>query len=228
MANELRESKQRILSAAARVFARKSYAAAGVREIAQEAGVNISMISYYFGGKEGVLKEIVNQTFARYEEMLKQCIDENKSIEENIRCVAHGLIRFFRERTEEAIVAFDIMPLTIPETIDLMAQWKLELLQLMGRVFGKAGFGLHDQASYALVAGTMPTLVLTLFQGIYVMEATGKLKELTGRYNLKFDDAYFEDYADKLADFMVGGINALKSRQDKPKPAELRSEEAQP
>ena len=213
MTQEQKEARERILAAAAKVFAVKGYGLAGVREIAQAADVNISMISYYFGGKEGVLKEIVNSTFARYTEMLEECIDVESDLETNIRCIARGLIRFFRERTEEAIVAFDIMPLTIPETVDLMTKWKMQLLQKIAPVFGKAGFGLQDPAAFGLAAGTMPVLVLTQFQGIYVINAAGKTGEVNEDYGMTFDDAYFDDYAEKMADFVLGGIERLQARR---------------
>jgi hypothetical protein len=111
-----------------------------------------------------------------------------------------------------AIVALDIMPLTIPATVDLMAKWKLELMQKLVGVFGKAGFGLHDPAAYGLAASTMPTLVLTQFQDIYMLEATGKTGKVKEDYGMESNDAYFNDYADKMADFVLGGIERLKSR----------------
>ena len=206
-------AKDRILTAAAQVFARHGYGAAGIREIAQVAEVNISMISYYFGGKEGVLKEIISQAFARYMAMLDECLDPAKELDTNIRCVAHGLIRFFRQRTEEAIVAFDIMPLTIPESLDLIAGFKLKILEKIGSVFAREGFGMDDPASFGLVAGTMPMLVLTHFQGLFAMQETSKLDDLRERYNLRYDDAYFDDYAEKMADFVLGGIERLKARK---------------
>ena len=213
MTAEQSAASSRILAAAALVFARKGYGAAGIREIAREAGVNISMISYYFGGKAGVLKEIINQAFARYMAMLDECLDPAKGLDENVRCFAHGLIRFFRERTEESIVAFDIMPLTIPESLDLIAGFKLRILEKIGGVFAKEGFGMDDPAAFGLVAGTMPMLVLTHFQGLFAMQETNKLDDLREQYHLRYDDAYFEDYAEKMADFVLGGIERLKDRQ---------------
>lgn len=47
-----------ILKAATRLFAEHSYDSVGIRDIAGEAGVNSAMISYYFGGKSGLHKEI--------------------------------------------------------------------------------------------------------------------------------------------------------------------------
>ncbi len=52
-------SRQNILDAALSEFADKGYAGARVREIARRAGVNTQLISYYFGGKEGLYNELV-------------------------------------------------------------------------------------------------------------------------------------------------------------------------
>ena len=56
--------KQRIVDIASRLFAEKSFEGASVREIAAKCGVNIAMISYYFGGKEGLYLECI-ATFAK-------------------------------------------------------------------------------------------------------------------------------------------------------------------
>ncbi len=54
-------TEARILEAARTVFARRGYDAAGLREIAQSAQANLSLISRYFGGKEGLLTALTDQ-----------------------------------------------------------------------------------------------------------------------------------------------------------------------
>lgn len=51
-------TKARILDAATEVFAAKGYAGGRVAEIAHRAGVNPQLITYYFGGKAGLYREI--------------------------------------------------------------------------------------------------------------------------------------------------------------------------
>lgn len=51
-------TKAKIVTAAITEFAAKGYAAARVSEIAARAGVNKQLISYYFGGKEGLYLEV--------------------------------------------------------------------------------------------------------------------------------------------------------------------------
>jgi AcrR family transcriptional regulator len=58
-------TKQRILDAALGEFADKGYAGARVRAIADRAGVNSQLISYYFGGKQALYGELIGRWFAR-------------------------------------------------------------------------------------------------------------------------------------------------------------------
>ncbi|WP_347862567.1 forespore capture DNA-binding protein RefZ [Salimicrobium sp. PL1-032A] len=52
-------SKEKVLQAAGTLFFQQGYHATSVRDIAREAGVNISLISYYFQGKQGLFETIV-------------------------------------------------------------------------------------------------------------------------------------------------------------------------
>jgi len=48
-----------ILDTAERLFAKSGFEGTSVRDIAREAGVNVAMISYYFGSKDKLLEAIV-------------------------------------------------------------------------------------------------------------------------------------------------------------------------
>jgi AcrR family transcriptional regulator len=50
------KTRQLLLDAARRRFARDGYAAATVRDIADEAGVNVALINRYFSSKEGLFE----------------------------------------------------------------------------------------------------------------------------------------------------------------------------
>ena len=63
---QIKDAKERILDAAISLFAQKGHAAVGVREIARVANVNISMISYYYEGKIGILKAIIERFHDSY------------------------------------------------------------------------------------------------------------------------------------------------------------------
>lgn len=54
-------TKQLLLSAATKLFAQQGYAGSSVKEIAEQAGVNVSLISYHFNGKEGLYKACLDR-----------------------------------------------------------------------------------------------------------------------------------------------------------------------
>lgn len=52
-------SKQlQIIAVAEKLFAQKGFSGASIRDIAQEADINVSMISYYFGSKEKLIEAL--------------------------------------------------------------------------------------------------------------------------------------------------------------------------
>jgi len=55
---EYSEKQLQIIEAAEKLFATNGFEGTSVRDIAQEAGVNLAMISYYFGSKEKLLEAL--------------------------------------------------------------------------------------------------------------------------------------------------------------------------
>ena len=58
------DCRANLVQATTPLFAEKGFNGVGVRELAVAAGVNLSMISYYFGGKEGLYAAVLNEQFS--------------------------------------------------------------------------------------------------------------------------------------------------------------------
>lgn len=63
MAGQELDMRMKIFLAAKKLFAKNGYDATSVRQICEEAGANVALVSYYFGGKESVFYEIFKQYF---------------------------------------------------------------------------------------------------------------------------------------------------------------------
>src|SRR5215213_2696286 len=50
-----------IINTAEKLFANRGYDGTSIRDIAEEAGVNIAMISYYFGSKEKLMQALFEE-----------------------------------------------------------------------------------------------------------------------------------------------------------------------
>lgn len=62
-----KDLKQSIISTATRLFAERGLNGVSIRELSTAAGVSISMISYYFEGKEGLYSSVLQEQFACFE-----------------------------------------------------------------------------------------------------------------------------------------------------------------
>jgi AcrR family transcriptional regulator len=63
--NDMPSRRERLLAAALEEFAERGPAGARVESIARAAGVNKQLITYYFGGKEGLYREMLRWCFAQ-------------------------------------------------------------------------------------------------------------------------------------------------------------------
>ena len=55
------ETRDRLLNAAARLFAARGFNDVTVREICSEAGANVAAVNYHFGDKLGLYREVLNK-----------------------------------------------------------------------------------------------------------------------------------------------------------------------
>lgn len=92
------DMKMRILLAAKSLFAKYGFEGTSVRKICEEAGANIALVSYYFGGKENVFLAIF-ETFMPLEKIKfisKQPIDPLASL----KFLIEELFSFHRQDPE--------------------------------------------------------------------------------------------------------------------------------
>jgi TetR/AcrR family transcriptional regulator len=83
-------SRRQLLSAAFDEFAAKGYAGARVQEIAAKAGVNKQLINYYFGGKEGL-----------YRELQKQWLAQEATFDDHERTAAEVMLAYWHHALED-------------------------------------------------------------------------------------------------------------------------------
>jgi AcrR family transcriptional regulator len=65
------DKKDHILDVAERVFSDLGYDGASTRTISGEAGVNMAMLNYYFGSKEGLFLAVFNRKINSFKEILQ-------------------------------------------------------------------------------------------------------------------------------------------------------------
>lgn len=75
-------SRELLLKAANKVFSDKGYDQSSTREIAKLAGVNVSLISYHFQGKEGLYRTCLETLSSRGQETVERVLKKPTSAED--------------------------------------------------------------------------------------------------------------------------------------------------
>src|ERR1700760_979591 len=65
------DKKDHILDVAEKIFSEMGYDGASTRLISGEAGVNMAMLNYYFGSKEGLFLAVFDRTITNFQNILQ-------------------------------------------------------------------------------------------------------------------------------------------------------------
>lgn len=213
--------KQRIFDAAVVLFAHRGFAAVRTREIAEEAGVNIAMINYYYGGKAGVLRAIIDESYDKFYSAITDVANKNVSQEERIRCLVRNLIVFFRANRELAMVGFNTLPIDIPEMLDLKMTWITEYRARLNNFFTQLGLDISDTLKMSFIRGILCAILSSHFNMKYIYEhiaqasgrSNNKCKNTTPEVSLEYDDTYYERFAELLSTFYLHGLSAITAEK---------------
>lgn len=105
--------KDRIIEAAVQILSRKGYHNTKMEEIAVAAGIGKGTVYEYFTGKLQLLQEIMERSFHLYDYSLHSDLNNSLSLEQKIRKLVEGHIRFCQNNKElTRLLFFDT------ETID--------------------------------------------------------------------------------------------------------------
>lgn len=88
-----KDTKQKIIDVARKLFIQKGYAGTSIRLIASKSQINLSMISYYFKNKEGLYIAILQEQMQQVYTILQH----SQNISENPKeCLQHYITHIFK------------------------------------------------------------------------------------------------------------------------------------
>jgi len=222
-----KDTKRRIFEAAVKLIARKGYHAVGVREIAKAAGVNVSAIFYYFGEKIGILEAIVNEAYDKYHRAVLNVGDENTPLEERVRIIVRNLVDFFRNNTELAMVAFNSLPVDIPQIMNLKVKWLCGDREQEEKFFRQLGVDTSNDVQTSVVCGSVSSSILSHFQSRYILEyilrapdqSPETLDYLRHICVSRYGNAFYDRYSEMLSELFLRGLTSVvahdfKKRRD--------------
>ena len=143
--DEKEKSRQRILDSATKLFAQRGFDGVGIREICKDANANICMISYFWGGKEGLYKGIIDNLVERQTEYVKAFLNfdiEPKTLSKKEQI---GLLYTFVDNAIDMLygnyISDDLVKFILQEqqsrNIELTSPTFIYLRKLIGAIFNK-------------------------------------------------------------------------------------------
>ncbi len=101
-------TEEKIKNAARIVFQRKGFAATRTRDIAEEAGINLALLNYYFRSKEKLFDIVILETLSHFlQTMVSVFNDESTSFEKKIELIAENYINFGIEYPDAPLFILD-------------------------------------------------------------------------------------------------------------------------
>ena len=197
-------SKQRILETGVAIFARKGYGNTGLRELADQAEVNLAMINYFFGSKKGLLKVILDTFLSGYYEIAKQELRLEGDVDDKVRRFMNRIIPYVRAHKDYFIVVLTELPHDDPDIIEHKASWIRKIVSLVQEEICTP---LSADAEQNITPYLIGPVMIGMIAMRFLVEPIFQRVKPPG---LDFDS--YQEYPDMIAEIFLNGIHGLQQR----------------
>ncbi|MEM9328735.1 MAG: TetR/AcrR family transcriptional regulator [Bacteroidota bacterium] len=98
--SETLSTEDKIRQAAAKVFVTKGYAATKTRDIAEEAGINIASLHYYYRSKDKLFEIVIGESMRRFSRSMDEIFGSNQPLHVKIRQFVSIYLDIFKENPQ--------------------------------------------------------------------------------------------------------------------------------
>ncbi|MCB1171227.1 MAG: TetR/AcrR family transcriptional regulator [Leptospiraceae bacterium] len=193
-----RSSQDRILRAAVKVMARKGYHGTRISDIAAEADVAYGLVYHYFGSKEKVLENIVENVAGRFSDRIARIGQEPGSLTEKLGRISDYMLDTFLANPEMIhLLVQEVVRSGNVDPVSEMASARAILVQIREIIEqGKKKGDIDSDTDAELLSiaffGAVELTLTALVQGIY-------------RNRAKLGTADIKDVRRKLRKIINGG-----------------------
>ena len=167
MAAETADAETKIREAARRVFLEQGYEGAKIRQIADEAGVNLAMVNYYFRSKDQLFKSIYLETFREFLGQIAGLLNEETLLEVKIWKIVDRYTDFITENPD--------LPLFVLGEQRNNGPGFLETLNLKGIVEGSFFHRqLLDEAQQGRIRAASPLQIIVMIMSSIIFPVMAK------------------------------------------------------
>ena len=167
-------TEQKIIEAASKLFSRKGFAATKTREIAEEAGINLALLNYYFGSKENLFKGVVKEKLRMLmEAMIPILSDANVPLDQKIATIARNYTKLLLENEELPIFILNEWSVNKELFVDITRNARLFTMPVIQEQLKKKGITMKTADFIVNILG----LVMFPFVAKPMITSSGLVKE---------------------------------------------------
>lgn len=201
MTDKDRQTEEKIFESATEVFTEKGMDGARMQDIADHAGINKSLLHYYYRTKDhlfnAVFEMIARKVFAKFAPVF----DSTLSLEEKIRFFFREHITFLQQNPRLPVFLLNEInrnPARIRKVIDNI---DIESLWLM--ISTQHG---EELKKYNITRESIPQIMTTIASiSVFPFAARGILENIFNKMGVDFDD-YIEERKEFAADFVIRAL----------------------
>lgn len=199
--NRDKQTEEKIFEAAEEVFEEKGLSGARMQNIADRAGINKSLLHYYYRTKDHLFEAVFTKLAMKVFSKFTPIFDGNLSIEEKIRFFFREHIEFLRKNPR--LPGFILNEINSnPErikklisNIDIRSIWKTVLEQHQ-----------HELHKYNITEENLPQLLSSIVSlSVFPFAARGIFATVFEKFGYDFD-SYIEDRKEYAAEFVIRSI----------------------
>jgi AcrR family transcriptional regulator len=200
-------TREKLFNASIRVFAEKGFRDATVREICKEAGAaNINAVNYYFGSKEKLYREILDNIFSAYDRFDREDWERKTPQEQLQSMISNFCAMLYKDNAFASdITSIFISEMTRPspfieEMVDAYNRPRVERhLKMFKALLGEGATDDMARDCLVSVAGQL----------LYYSFAWPVFSRLFPGYAA---NERYEQWADHVYEFSLGGIEAVRNQ----------------
>jgi len=199
-----KQTEERIFDAATEVFTEKGLDGARMQDIADQAGINKSLLHYYYRTKDRLFNAVFEKIAASMFSKFVPVFDENLSLEDKIRIFYREHISFLQRNPKlPAFLLNEINrnPARLRKMIDT-----LDIEKFWNILYAQNG---KELEKYNITRERIPQIMTTIAAiSVFPFAARGIFESLFAKIGIDFDN-YLEERKEFAADFV---IKALKNK----------------
>lgn len=160
------DKRERILSAAERIFARHGFFAAKVSDVAKEAGVADGTIYLYFKSKDDLLISLFERRMQQVNETLKAAVERVASPREQLR----AFIKAYLQLVHDEPSAAEVLTIELRQSSKFMKEYEnpqfADFLRMLGGIIaaaqdkGELDGGIPSHVAARMIFGMLDELAL--------------------------------------------------------------------